>query len=177
MADAPVLDVAPGGAGKDDGTALVAGICAFACSAAGWPKVPVSLARVFERFFEYAILCHTVSAPFQGHARRKIALPATYHLPAEELVSLTASQRLRRTVLIAEQHVRLAAHRLCLERCDVQHGAVGREEHVERAPQVFLLQLLGQILEVERLIRGCGRGELGGGGGRYRGRHAGGDCS
>ena len=58
MAGTPVLDVAPGGAGKDDGTALVPGICALACSAAGWPKVPVNLARVFERFLEYAILYH-----------------------------------------------------------------------------------------------------------------------
>lgn len=77
---------------------------------------------------------------------------ATYHFPAVELKALTRSHGLSRGVHVAEQHVRLAAHFARLHGGDVQYGAEGGKEHVEGALEVVFLELLGQILDVERLV-------------------------
>ena len=59
----------------------------------------------------------------------------------------------------------LAAHGLCLERGDVEDGAVGGAEGVEGAAEGGFGEFFGEVGDVERLVWG-GRG---GGGGCYCG--------
>ena len=55
----------------------------------------------------------------------------------------------------------LAAHFVGFDCGDIEDWAEGCEEHVERASEVGFLELLGQVLDVERLVRlrtlVCGR--------------------
>ena len=74
---------------------------------------------------------------------------------------------------VSEQHVRLAAHFAGFHGGDVEYWAEGREEHVEGALEIGFLELLGQVLNVERLVgldalfggHGGGVGLCDGGGG------------
>lgn len=102
-----------------------------------------------------------------------LAAEETDHLSAKELHPSTTPHRLRRTVDVAEEDVRLPAHLLGFERGDVQHGSVGGKEHVQLSSKIFFLESLGKILNVERLVGGefggvveggvggCGDGHVG----------------
>ena len=46
----------------------------------------------------------------------------------------------------------LAAHFARFHGGDIQYWAEGREEHVEGALEIWFLELLGQVLDVERLV-------------------------
>jgi hypothetical protein len=98
---------------------------------------------------------------------------ATYHFSAKELHALTCAHGLCRRVDVSEQHVCLAAHFARFHGGDVEYWAEGREEHVEGALEIWFLELLGQVLDVERLVgldalfggHGGGVGLCDGGGG------------
>ena len=79
---------------------------------------------------------------------------------------------------VSEQHVCLAAHFARFYGGDIEYWAEGREEHVERALEIWFLKLLGQVLDVEGLVglhalfggHVGGAGLCDGSGGRHGGR-------
>ena len=77
---------------------------------------------------------------------------ATHHFSAEEIHALACAHCLCRRVYVSEQHVRLTAHLTRLDSCDIEYWAESGEEHVERTLEIGFLELLGQVLEVERLV-------------------------
>ena len=77
---------------------------------------------------------------------------ATHHFSAKELHALTRAHCLCRRVDVSEQHVCLAAHFARFYGGDIEYWAEGREEHVERALEIWFLKLLGQVLDVEGLV-------------------------
>ena len=77
----------------------------------------------------------------------------TYHLLPKELESLTLLHGLRGSLYVLEQHVSLSSHLRRLDSIDVYHWAVRGEEHVQCALEVVFLELVRQVMEVERLVR------------------------
>jgi hypothetical protein len=76
-------------------------------------------------------------------SRRKEKGSPPYHLLSEKLEPLQRPHRLGARVDIAKNNVGLPAHLHGLERHDVEHGAVGAEQRVERQSQVLLWHLVG----------------------------------
>jgi hypothetical protein len=66
----------------------------------------------------------------------------------EKLKPIQVSQCLHRRLHVLEGNVRLAAHFGSSTGVDVEHGTVGREENVEFAAEIFLIQI-GQVGDEE----------------------------
>lgn len=76
----------------------------------------------------------------------------TYHLLPKELEPLTRAHCLIGALYVAKEDVRLSAHFARFHGGDIEDRAVGGEEGIEGAAQVILLEFLGQVLDVERLV-------------------------
>ena len=72
-----------------------------------------------------------------------------YHLLSEKVKALQCAHGLRARRDVSEHDVCLAAHLGRSHGHDVENGAVGREERVQRHSQVWLLDLVGEVGAVQ----------------------------
>jgi hypothetical protein len=82
----------------------------------------------------------------------------THHLPPKEVHLVEAAQGGGGGLRISEHDVCLAAHLQCFEHDDVEDGAVGGEQKVEAATEVFLLEPVLEVRDIEAAVtcQSCG---------------------
>jgi hypothetical protein len=72
----------------------------------------------------------------------------THHIPPKECEALQRAHGLGRGVDVTEHNVRLSAHLHSLERDNIQNDAIGCKQHVQVALEIFLRQLVVEIVDV-----------------------------